>query len=113
MSTALNELFTKHKATIDESVSAVHNRHFYAHWPEPPSGKIYGETAQADGEAAFKSFLNNKFEGLGEGDLWYGTEESPYGFALNITYPSVQPETLVQRASAAYGALGTTHRGLP
>ena len=42
-------LFTKHQQTIDEAVLAIHQRTFHAHWPEAPSGKIYGEDAQKEG----------------------------------------------------------------
>lgn len=104
MAVQLNDLFTKHRATIDEAVNAIHSRHFYAHWPEVPSGKIYGETAMKDGEEAFKAMVGKPFEALqrSKEDEWYGTEESPYGFPLNITYPLQDPDDTVEYAQRAF-----------
>ena len=58
----LDQLIEKHANTLKQSVEAVQSRQFFAHWPEPPSGKIYGETAQADGLAAFQASLHARFE---------------------------------------------------
>ncbi|MFM8179172.1 MAG: hypothetical protein ACKOAG_08315, partial [Candidatus Kapaibacterium sp.] len=52
---SFHPLVEKHSATIDRALAAVHDRSFHAHWPEAPSGKIYGETANADGQAAFEA----------------------------------------------------------
>lgn len=102
--TGLQSLFEKHKDTLDKAVAAIHARTFHAHWPEIPSGKIYGETANADGEAAFKAVLNKRFEALGQPEplSWHGSEESPYGFPLGIEYPVFAPEALVERSKKAF-----------
>ncbi|MDZ4746533.1 MAG: aldehyde dehydrogenase family protein [bacterium] len=96
-------LIDRHLGTLNAAVKANNERHFHAHWPEPPSGKIYGETANADGEAAFKAQLNSAFTGLVQKatDGQVGEEISPYGFDLGITYPHDLPETLAARATTA------------
>jgi len=101
----LTAFYTKHTDTIASAIGAIHSREFFAHWPEIPSGKIYGETAMADGEALFRSMLNTKFESLNQhADAWFGNEESPYGFPLGIQYPLVAVDALVARAQAAFPA---------
>ncbi len=95
------ELRTAHSTTLQSAIAANNQRTFHAHWPEPPSGKIYGETANDDGLAAFKAQLNSRFTRLPEEDQWIGGEQSPYGFPLGITYPACSVETAVRRASQA------------
>ena len=46
-------LFDRHRDTLDKAVNAIRERGFFSAYPEVPSGKIYGETAKADGQAAF------------------------------------------------------------
>lgn len=99
MSTSLVE---KHIQTLKDAVNAVQDRHFYAHWAEAPSGKIYGENAAADGATAFQNQLNAPFTRLlQQGTITAGTEESPFGFPLGISYPVSSAEELVQRSAEA------------
>ena len=100
----LSELRANHQATLDAAIKANVERTFHAHWPEAPSGKIYGETANDDALVRFQSQLNNRFARLGDADLWIGEEASPYGFPLGITYPAFDVDALVSRASAAQTA---------
>ena len=97
----LADLRTAHEATLTAAIKANAERTFHAHWPEAPSGKIYGETANDDALARFQSQLNSRFDRLGDSDTWIGEEFSPYGFSLGVTYPAADVETLVSRASAA------------
>jgi phenylacetic acid degradation protein paaN len=61
-----------------------------------PSGRIYGETARADGQAAFEARLNKPFELDQPGtDGQVGAEDSPYGVKLGITYPKVDLAVLL------------------
>src|SRR5690349_169070 len=102
MTTATASFYTKHKAVIDNAVKAIHDRGFYAQYPEHP--KPYGEDAPAKGLAAFEGQLNKPFEGLlqGAGEGKVGAEVSPYtGKPLGIQYPSYGVNTLVKRAEAA------------
>ncbi len=92
----------QHLSTLHAAMSACAERTFFAHWPEPPSGKIYGENANAEGEQAFKQSLQKPFQGLlqkGEGSV--GEEVSPWGFPLGITYPASSPDAFVQQAVSA------------
>lgn len=98
------ELRTAHAGTLDAAIKANAERTFHAHWPEAPSGKIYGETANDEALARFQSQLNSRFDRLGDSDSWTGEEVSPYGFPLGITYPAHDVETLVSRASSAQTA---------
>lgn len=98
----INDLVLKHAATLQAAMDANRLRTFHAHWPEAPSGKIYGETANADGEARFRTQCGTPFQRLlQEGTSMVGAERSPYGFDLGLTYPASEVSTLVDRAAAA------------
>mgnify|MGYP003459088295 FL=1 len=73
-------LFEKHNANLSKAIDALHSRKFYAAFPEHPAPSVYGETADADGQAKFKAALGNKFSELKHGNAegWAGQEESPY-----------------------------------
>jgi phenylacetic acid degradation protein paaN len=89
--------------TATTAAAANRSRQFHAHWPEAPSGKIYGETANADGLTEFQGYLNKPFDGLSQqgAEKSCGQEQSPFGFPLGVTYPSFDANTLVERARAA------------
>ena len=98
-------LSAKHKDILEKAVTALGDRAFYAQYPEHPSPKIYGETADADGQTAFKAHLGNKFEELQQegSEGWVGQEESPYmQDPLNVSYPRFSNETLLDRASKGF-----------
>ncbi|MFV8834001.1 phenylacetic acid degradation protein PaaN [Aquisalimonas sp.] len=88
--------YEKHRQTLEKAVEASRTREFWSPYPEAPSGKVYGEDAPAAGEAAFQARLNKpmalEMPGI-EGEI--GAERSPYGFDLGITYPKVDPDTLL------------------
>ncbi|MBK7412632.1 MAG: phenylacetic acid degradation protein PaaN [Ignavibacteria bacterium] len=100
----ISDLRAAHHATLVNAMKANVERTFHAHWPEAPSGKIYGETANDDGLAAFQGQLNNRFDRLPAEQSWIGEESSPYGFSLGITYPQIALDDLISRASAAQTA---------
>ena len=81
-------LFSKHEDTLQKALAAIETRGYWSPFAEMPSPKVYGETANADGEAAFKAHLNQTFEldqpTTGE---TVGAEVSPFGFPLCIRYP--------------------------
>jgi phenylacetic acid degradation protein paaN len=89
-------LFAKHKATLDGALKAIHSRDYFSPWSENPSPRAYGETAAEDGEAAFKAHLNKPFEldmpGISGRT---GAEVSPYGIEMNIQYPTVDMDKLL------------------
>lgn len=99
--------FDKHRKTLDKAVTAIRERGFWSAYPEMPSGKIYGETAKADGETAFKALLGKPFD-LDQPTTGgrVGHEISPFGPDLAITYPEATPDMLVEAARAAMTGWG-------
>ncbi len=98
----LEVLFDKHKATLNKAVEVIGERGFWAHYNELPSRSVYGENAAAEGEEAFKSLLNKAFEiDQVAVNSWHGSEESPYGMALGVTYPVSDYEELIAASSEA------------
>ncbi|WP_144150936.1 phenylacetic acid degradation protein PaaN [Paraburkholderia sp. BCC1885] len=95
-------LFSKHEDTLQKALAAIETRGYWSPFVEMPSPKVYGETANAEGEAAFKAHLNRTFEldqpATGE---TVGTEISPFGFELGIRYPKANPDALLAAAAAA------------
>ncbi|MCP3906224.1 MAG: phenylacetic acid degradation protein PaaN [Planctomycetes bacterium] len=100
----MSTLFERHQKTLDDAVSAIRSRAYFSAYPEIPSGKIYGETARKDGQAAFQGALNNAFAIDQPASGAVGAEQSPYGFDLGITYPKPDLDTLLPAAEAAMGA---------
>lgn len=97
-----NPLFAKHETVLQTAVAAIETRGYWSPFAEMPSPKVYGETASADGEAAFKAHLNRAFEldqpSTGE---TVGSEASPFGFALGARYPKSTPDQLIEAAQQA------------
>jgi phenylacetic acid degradation protein paaN len=100
-------LYNKHKDVLNKAIDALHHRTFYAAYPEHPAPAIYGETADADGQAKFKASLGKKFEELKQSnpESWAGQEESPYlQDNLKITYPAYSSLTLIEKSKSAFHA---------
>lgn len=98
-------LFEKHQKLIESAISALHNRTFFAAYPEQPTPAVYGETADADGQSKFKAQVGKKFEELKQANPegWAGQEESPYmQEALNISYPVFSPPALLDKSKKAF-----------
>jgi phenylacetic acid degradation protein paaN len=95
-------LFTKHEDTLQKALAAIETRGYWSPFSEMPSPKVYGETANADGESAFKAHLNKTFE-LDQPATGgtVGTEQSPFGFPLGIRYPKSDPDALLAAAAQA------------
>ena len=95
----------RHAALLSRAIEAIGERGYWSAYPETPSGKIYGETAKADGEAAFEALCGKPFamDAAYPADGAVGDEISPYGRTLDIKYPSASVDRLVA-ASAAAGA---------
>ena len=95
-------LFDKHRATLDGALNAIATRGYWSPYSEMPSPKVYGETAAADGKAAFEAHLGRNFELDQPGQSgWGGKESSPYGIALEVRYPVCDHEALVAAGLAA------------
>jgi phenylacetic acid degradation protein paaN len=95
-------LFSQHEDTLQKALAAIETRGYWSPFVEMPSPKVYGETANADGEAAFKAHLNQIFEldqpTTGE---TVGAEISPFGLPLGIRYPKADPDALLAAAADA------------
>ncbi|MEE8155063.1 MAG: phenylacetic acid degradation protein PaaN [Phycisphaerales bacterium] len=95
-------LYQQHHQTLQRAVSAIADRTFWSAYPEVPSGKIYGETAKADGQTAFDARLNEPFAIDQPGERGsVGEEISPFGPKLGVTYPKVDLDILVPAALSA------------
>ncbi len=100
-----SNLIAKHQNILDTAVKALHERTFFAHYPENPTPDVYGENADKEGREKYKTHLNTNFsELLQESPVkWVGQEESPYEQqSLGVKYPYFEVETLVGRAEEAY-----------
>jgi phenylacetic acid degradation protein paaN len=98
-------LYKKHDTTINKAITALHDRTFFAAYPEQPSPAVYGETADAEGQQKFKALLGKKFEELRQTNPegWAGDEESPYlQESLKISYPTFSVDTLIDRSKKAF-----------
>jgi phenylacetic acid degradation protein paaN len=105
--------FETHRALLDRAVAACRARSYWSAYPEAASGKIYGETAKADGEAAFKALLGKPFELDQPAEKRAGSETSPFGPALGITYPTASAVTLIEasrKAGAGWAAASIEDR---
>jgi phenylacetic acid degradation protein paaN len=78
----------KHREKLDAAVAACASREYYSAYDESPSPRVYGESAAAEGKAAFEAWLGQPFPLQTPGsEGTVSTERSPYGFDLGISYP--------------------------
>lgn len=107
-------LFDKHQAKLQAALDAISSRSYWSAYAEIPSPKVYGETAAADGKAAFEALLGQRFALQQPGTQnWAGGEQSPYGVALDVQYPLCDPQALIDACHAAmpaWQALGVEGR---
>jgi phenylacetic acid degradation protein paaN len=98
-------LFDKHRETLDRARQAIAERSYWSAYPESPSPKVYGETAAADGEAAFRALLDANFpiDQPGTTD-WVTGESSPFGIELGVRYPHPDVDVLLAAAQAGMPA---------
>src|SRR3954451_16352364 len=95
-------LYDRHAETLDRALTAITERGYWSAYRESPSPRVYGETAAADGKAAFEAYLGGDFplDQPGDGGT-VATEVSPFGVALDVRYPHATADQLVAAASAA------------
>jgi len=103
-------LFTRHKDLLEQAVAAIHSRTYWSAFPEMPSGKFYGETANEDGKKAFEARLQKPFALDQPGTVGQvGEEKSPFGIDLGITYPTPDLDQLfgaIQNAAETWRNAG-------
>ncbi|HON74065.1 MAG TPA: phenylacetic acid degradation protein PaaN [Dermatophilaceae bacterium] len=107
LSPSAHELLDRHAATLAAATEALAARSYYSKYPESPSPRVYGETAAADGVAAYEAHLGHRYDALADqpGDgAWVGAEVSPYGPTLGTTYPHLDVDAAVAAAQAALPA---------
>ncbi|GAB3074636.1 phenylacetic acid degradation protein PaaN [Pedococcus soli] len=97
-------LVAKHADVLEQATAALAARSYFSRYPESPSPRVYGESAAADGQAAYESLLDKAFGALGAvatDGSWVGEETSPYGPALGITYPHLDLDAAIAAAQEA------------
>lgn len=97
------DFFIRHRRLLEQAVAATRSREHWTPYPESPGKSFYGEDAARLGEKAFREQLGAPFELPGhpeDGRVTPG-ERSPYGFALDITYPRADAAELLAVAKAA------------
>ena len=103
----MNDLYDKHRDTLEQALEAIKERSYWSSFPEHP--KAYGEDAPADGEAAFEARLGQPFSLDQPHDGYLAVEEtSPYGIELDIDYPNSSIEQLIDGAQDASVQWGKT-----
>ncbi|MET7876757.1 phenylacetic acid degradation protein PaaN [Micromonospora profundi] len=98
-------LYDRHADTLNRALTAITERGYWSAYPESPSPRVYGETAAADGKAAFEAYLGGDFplDQPGTGER-IATEASPFGVELAVRYPHAGTDELIRAASAALPA---------
>lgn len=96
-------LHARHRETLDAALEAIRERGYWSRYPELPNA--YGEDAASTGQAAFDARLGARFELDQPGTVdWVGTERSPYGIDLGVTYPRPDLDVLLGAMSDAIPA---------
>lgn len=98
-------LYARHADTLNRALTAIAERGYWSAYPESPSPRVYGESAAAEGQAAFRSYLGGRFplDQPGTTD-WVATEASPFGIDLDVTYPHGDVDALLAAATDAMPA---------
>ncbi|MDQ6687647.1 MAG: phenylacetic acid degradation protein PaaN [Actinomycetota bacterium] len=96
-----------HAEALSQAREALRGRSYFSRYPESPSPRVYGESAAAEGLADYEARLGKPFEELADQPAtgaWIGSEVSPYGPVLGITYPELDMDTALGAAQAAIPA---------
>ena len=95
-------LLDTHRGLLDGALAALATRGHWSPFPELPSPSVYGEHAQAEGNAAIGALVGTDYPLHQPGELArVATEQSPYGVRLDIRYPECEPEALISAAEDA------------
>ncbi|HEU5045963.1 MAG TPA: phenylacetic acid degradation protein PaaN [Nocardioidaceae bacterium] len=101
-----NDLFATHEEMLTRAVEASRTRDFYSAFNESPSPRVYGEEAAGDGKRAFEAHSGATFQVSAPGsEGTVATEKSPFGFALEVSYPRVAPSGVDALVAAAGAGL--------
>ncbi|MDJ0663988.1 MAG: phenylacetic acid degradation protein PaaN [Acidimicrobiia bacterium] len=104
----MTELFAKHEETLKRALAAVASREYWSPYPESP--RAYGDDAPAAGEQAFRERLGKPFAiDQPATRMSGGSETSPYGTELGLSYPVAGVDELISAAQAALSTWGKTN----
>ena len=98
------QLVEAYREALQQGREALASRGYFSRYPESPSPRVYGETAAAEGLAAFESHLGAEFSALGDqptDGTFAGSEVSPYGPALEVRYPRLDVDVAIAAAKNA------------
>ena len=99
-----SSLINKHQPVLEEALRSNAERNQLLSWPKSLRINILkDEDARNAGQAAFEAHINSEFSALNiEGATdFFGAEESPYGFSLEVSYPLQDIDTVVHAARDA------------
>jgi phenylacetic acid degradation protein paaN len=100
------DFFAAHQPILRDALRAISTREYYSAFDESPSPRVYGETAAAEGKAAFEAYAGTTFPLDTPGSSGtVATEKSPYGFPLDVSYPRVAPGGVDELVAASRSGL--------
>jgi phenylacetic acid degradation protein paaN len=102
-----SRLIEVHRQALQQGRDALASRCYFSRYPESPSPRLYGETAAANGLAAFEAHLASDFSALGDqpsDGTFAGSEVSPYGPHLRVRYARLDIDAAIAAATAAMPA---------
>ena len=105
--TPTHPLLDAHAGVLAEIRQALTSRSWYSRYPESPSPRVYGDTAAGEGLAAYEAHLGQPYAALSSqptDGTFVGSEVSPYGPALGVTYPAFDVDAALAAARAAIPA---------
>src|SRR5271157_2799857 len=104
----MTDLYRRHEALLKRAIDAIGARAYFSAYPESASPKVYGETAKAEGDAAFEALLGKTFvfDDKHPSKRLVGAEASPYGKALDVRYPTASVDKLIAAIVASGEAWG-------
>lgn len=105
--TPTHPLLDAHAGVLDEIRQALASRSWYSRYPESPSPRVYGESAAAEGLKAHEAHLGKPYAALSSqptDGTFVGSEVSPYGPELGVTYPALDLDAGLAAARAAIPA---------
>ena len=75
------DFYARHEALLNRAMQAIAERTYFSAYPESASPKVYGESAKAEGDAAFEALLGKPFafDDRFPSERLVGAETSPYG----------------------------------
>lgn len=84
------DLLSHHRDRLDGAVAASASREYFSAFDESPSPRVYGESAAAEGKAAYEAWLDGEFPLSTPGrEGTVAGERSPFGIDLGVRYPRV------------------------